>query len=122
MKCAVTSCTNAAMNHLDSDFCSNHTREAYVTKGSFRTRGERIGALVDEKNAAYGDSFQRSGEVMKLLYPDGIKPEQYVDALGIVRVVDKLFRIAHRKDAFGENPWDDICGYGVVAGGKESLK
>ena len=31
--------------------------------------------------------------------------------LAITRVVDKLFRIANRKDAFGENPWQDIAGY-----------
>lgn len=86
---------------------------------SFEARATRIGKLVDEKNKAYGDSFSKSGAVLAIIYPEGIKPEQYKDALGMVRVIDKLFRIAARKDAFGENPWDDLCGYGVVAGGKE---
>jgi hypothetical protein len=48
------------------------------------------------------------------LYPDGVKPEQYVDLLVTVRIVDKLFRIANRKDALGENPWQDIAGYGIL--------
>jgi hypothetical protein len=86
---------------------------------SFAARAARIGRLVDEKNAAYGDSFSRSGEILERLYPNGIRPEQYRDALGVVRVIDKLFRIATKKDAFGESPWDDVAGYGVVAGGKE---
>ena len=34
--------------------------------------------------------------------------------LGITRVIDKLFRIANRKEAFGENPWEDIAGYGLL--------
>lgn len=73
-----------------------------------------IGTLVQEKNEAYGDSFSRAGDIMELLYPDGIMPSQYKDALGVVRVIDKLFRIATRKDAFGESPWKDIAGYGVL--------
>lgn len=75
---------------------------------------QEIGDVVAEKNAAYGDAFNRAGEVMRVLYPNGIAPEQMVDALGVVRVVDKLFRLANQKDAFGESPWRDIAGYGVL--------
>lgn len=80
----------------------------------FKRIGREIGELVAEKNAAYGDSFARSGEFLKLLYPNGIKPEQYGDALGLVRVFDKQMRIATNKRALGESPWRDIAGYGVV--------
>lgn len=76
--------------------------------------GTAIGKLVAEKNAAYGDAFGKSFLVLKTLYPDGIKPEQYPDMLGVLRVVDKLFRIANTKDAFDENPWMDIAGYGIL--------
>ncbi len=76
--------------------------------------GSAIGKLVQEKNDAYGDSFSRSGEVLKILFPTGIKPEQFTDALTIVRVVDKLFRVATNKDAFGENPWGDVAGYAIL--------
>ena len=75
---------------------------------------QELGDVVAEKNAAYGGSFDRAGEVMLVLYPNGLTPEQMADALGVVRVVDKLFRIANKKDAFGESPWRDIAGYGIL--------
>lgn len=74
-----------------------------------------IGQVVVEKQAAYGDSFGKSGAVLRVLYPNGISLKQLDDALTIVRVVDKLFRIATDKDAFGESPWKDIVGYGLLA-------
>ena len=76
---------------------------------------ESIAATVAEKNAAYGNSFARSGEVMAVLYPSGIAPGQMADALAVVRVVDKLFRIATDRDALGESPWRDIAGYALLA-------
>jgi len=38
--------------------------------------GQTIGKLVDEKQAAYGDSFGRSGAVLRLLYLAGINLDQ----------------------------------------------
>jgi len=73
-----------------------------------------IGALVQEKNEAYGDSFGQSCRILEVLYPSGIYPHQYRDALAITRVIDKLFRLANKKDAFGESPWRDICGYALL--------
>lgn len=72
-------------------------------------------ALVIEKQAAYGDSFGKSGEVMRILYPDGVPPEKLEDALTVVRVIDKLFRIATDRDALGESPWKDVLGYALLA-------
>jgi hypothetical protein len=80
----------------------------------YQKLGTEIGRLVDEKNKAYGDSFNKSGEILKILYPNGVEPSQYVDMLGVVRVIDKLFRIATQKDAFNESPWKDITGYGLL--------
>ncbi len=34
--------------------------------------------------------------------------------LAITRIIDKLFRIATKKDAFGESPFKDIAGYGIL--------
>jgi hypothetical protein len=44
--------------------------------------------------------------------------------LAITRVIDKLFRIATKKDAFGESPWRDICGYAIlgIANDEEEAK
>jgi hypothetical protein len=76
--------------------------------------GEDIGKLVQEKNEAYGDSFGQACRILEVLYPNGINPRQYRDALAITRVIDKLFRLANKKDAFGESPWRDICGYSIL--------
>lgn len=78
------------------------------------TIANEIGELVQEKNKAYGNSFGKSGDFLKLLYPDGIKPEQYQDMLLVVRIFDKQMRIANKKDAFGESPYRDIAGYGIL--------
>jgi hypothetical protein len=89
---------------------------------TYREIGEEIGKLVQIKNDAYGDSFAKSGLILETLYPNGIRPDQYKDALGVVRVVDKLFRIATRKNAFGESPWADVAGYGILGVMRDQLE
>lgn len=74
-----------------------------------------IGELTSKKNAAYGDSYAKSSEILRVLYPDGVRLDQYEDMLGIARLTDKMFRISNQKEAFGESPWRDICGYGLIA-------
>jgi len=84
----------------------------------FKDEAIKIAELVSIKQDAY-DSFGRSGEIIKVLYPDGIKPEQYKNALSVIRIIDKLFRIANKKDSFEENPWKDIAGYALLSIVKE---
>ena len=81
-----------------------------------------VADTVVAKQEAYGDSFGRSGEVLKILYPAGISRESMRDALTITRVVDKLFRVATKKDAFGESPWLDVAGYALLAAKTDSKK
>lgn len=77
--------------------------------------GVQQGQLVTEKQAAYGDMIRGAQATFRILYPEGIKPEQYDDALLVLRVVDKLGRITRgQKKAFGESPWRDIVGYGIL--------
>jgi hypothetical protein len=86
-----------------------------IMHGKFEEIGAAVGRLVDKKNNAYGDAFGKTGFILKILYPHGIRPDQYADLLAIVRILDKFFRIAsHRKDPMGENPWMDVAGYGVL--------
>jgi hypothetical protein len=73
-----------------------------------------LGSLVKEKQEAYGDSFSKSEKIINILYPNGVKPENYRDLLTITRIIDKLFRIATRKNAFGESPYRDIAGYALL--------
>lgn len=77
-------------------------------------KGAELGELLQKKNDAYGDSFFKAGEFLRLLYPDGLQPSQYDDALCLVRIFDKMSRIATDRDAFGESPYDDIAGYGIL--------
>ncbi len=81
----------------------------------FRPPAIEVAETVKKKNAIYGNSFEKAGEVLKILYPHGIQLEQYQDVLTVVRILDKFFRIATDKDALGENPWEDICGYSLLA-------
>lgn len=91
-------------------------------QGVYTALGEEIGRLVEQKQAAYGDSFGRSGEVMRILYPQGIAPEQMEDALCVVRILDKLFRVATDRDALGESPYRDIAGYGLLGAARAGVK
>lgn len=87
---------------------------------SFAQLGIEVGRLVEEKNEAYGDSFSKAGKIMQSLYPNGISLLQMEDALVVVRILDKLSRIANRKDAFKENPYRDIAGYGLLGMRRET--
>lgn len=81
-------------------------------------RAESLGELVMRKQLQYGDSVTRSGEILEILYPDGVRPDQYADVLLTVRVLDKLSRVSQRSqdgiDLGGESPWRDIAGYGLL--------
>ena len=80
----------------------------------FADLGLEVGNLVAKKNKAYGDSAGTAGEMLKLLWPNGVPVEQYNDMLLLVRVWDKMKRIATDKTALGEDPWADITGYGLL--------
>jgi hypothetical protein len=80
----------------------------------YKEIAEEIGDVVDVKNAAYGSSFAKSGDFLRLLYPDGISVDRYEDMLLVVRIFDKQMRIATDRDALGESPFGDIAGYGIL--------
>ena len=88
----------------------------------YHTIAKRVADTVVEKQAAYGDSFTKSGDVLRILFPDGIPTERMNDALTITRVVDKLFRAATMPDAFGESPWLDVAGYALLAARRDEAK
>ncbi len=88
-------------------------------KSNFQKIGEEVGNLVTEKNVAYGNSFYDCSKFLEILYPEGISPENYGDMLCVVRIFDKLKRIATKKDAFGESPYRDIAGYAILGVNKD---
>jgi hypothetical protein len=48
-----------------------------------------------------------------LLYPNGIQPDQFDDALLLARIWDKMSRVATDRNALGESPYMDLAGYGI---------
>lgn len=80
----------------------------------YETIALEIARLVTTKQIQYGDSFSKAYLVMQVLYPDGISKEQMKDALVVVRIIDKLFRIANGNQG-EENAFSDINGYSLLA-------
>lgn len=85
-----------------------------TTPTRFTQMGTEIGKRVDQKSVTYGDAFAKAGSFLELLYPNGVKPEQYADLLIQVRIFDKQMRIATDLQAFGESPFADLAGYGLL--------
>lgn len=85
--------------------------------------GSDLGVLITDKQRQYGDSVTKSGKILAVLYPEGVPLHAYYDALMVVRVLDKLSRIAQRgpngQDLGGESPWKDIAGYGLLGQAKD---
>ena len=77
-----------------------------------------LAELLCQKQAAYGDSFTRAEHIIRVLYPEGIPNGKYQDALTVIRIIDKLFRIANAKDTNQEDPWLDIAGYSLLSLGR----
>jgi hypothetical protein len=74
-----------------------------------------LGKLLAEKNQAYGDAFSKTTQILTLLYPQGIKVEQFKDVHVLVRMLDKMSRIAQDNDPMGESPYKDLAGYAILA-------
>jgi len=79
--------------------------------------GQRLSDLVAAKQQQYGDSIARSAHMLHALYPEGVPPHAYGDLLLVVRMLDKLARIAARgedgRNRGGESPYTDLAGYAL---------
>ena len=80
----------------------------------FESLGLEVGKLVTEKDAAYGNSFGTAPKILALLYPDGVRVDQYADLLTVVRMLDKLKRVATANADDPEDAWEDLCGYSLL--------
>jgi hypothetical protein len=74
-----------------------------------------LSTILSMKNEAYGNAFDKTTQILTLLYPNGIKVAQFKDVHVIVRMLDKLSRIARDNDPMGESPYMDIAGYSILA-------
>jgi hypothetical protein len=89
---------------------------------AYHVHAKGVADTVAIKNAKYGDSFNQSGDFLRLLYPDGIRPLQYGDMLALIRIFDKAKRVATDKYALGENPFHDMAGYCLLALARQDTK
>jgi hypothetical protein len=109
---------------------SHEVGQAPQAPGCYETLGSEIGALVDEKQRAYGDSFGRAHRVLHELLADYYDEGREVyelprtmlpHLLTITRILDKLFRVVTNPngDRMGESPYRDIAGYALLAVARE---
>lgn len=88
----------------------------------FHKSAEQLADLVSEKNIAYGDSANKVHLIMEILFPKGIPLKAYKWVLILTRILDKIIRLAEmlgkddfdETDPMGEDPWQDIAGYGLL--------
>jgi hypothetical protein len=96
------------------------TNEEHLSKKAKRLRhvGVEVTKNTIEKNKKYGDAVRTVCALLHLLYPDGIQPWQYANSLLLIRLLDKVVRIAsytpERLNADDETPWVDVAGYGLL--------
>ena len=81
---------------------------------SFRAVAEEVAAEVEEKDRRYGRAVLRGVEVLKILYPEGVRPDQYADAFLTLRLFEKRSRIASAQDDDLEDARRDSLGYCLV--------
>jgi hypothetical protein len=115
--CLSCGTTNTAVENKKGEIEVHLTfgiKKAKIEAPTFAEIGAQIGKLVEEKQKQYGSAVSSAGPILKELYPDGIKPEQYNDLALIVRMLDKISRITKGNGEGGEDAWGDIIGYGIL--------
>ena len=86
-----------------------------MSTSTIHETAEQLADLFVRKNEAYGDSIGKSVEMLKLLFPNGIGPDYYLDAILYARRFDKWSRLAQGADLHGEDPRIDDAGYALYA-------
>lgn len=113
-------------DQLESHECLAETANSGDTEGlavaTISEYAAEIGRLVEEKDAAYGNSYERSHELLAVLYPDGVPPSQYKNMQVFSRMFDKMFRLVTDPDAFSESPWRDMAGYTLLMARNEDRR
>lgn len=111
------SCHGLSIGNPQINWCSNYLPEKkqrtthMQAKNKYHEIASKLADITEEKNKAYGNSVGDTPKILALLYPGGVPLDKYLDMLSIVRILDKIKRIATDKDALGESPYADILGY-----------
>ena len=91
---------------------------------SYKQLASELGSLVDTKNKAYGNSFNKTAEMIKLFLQDYQNedgtftiPECMVEVISRqTRFIDKQSRIFNNPsgDLMDESPYSDMAGYSLL--------
>jgi len=86
--------------------------------GQYEKLALEIGSLVQSKNKAYGSAFDKAGEFLSVLFPNGVPVDRYKDMLCLVRMFDKMMRISTSEfegtDEKREEAYRDLAGYSLL--------
>ena len=69
-------------------------------------------ALLEEKEKRYGRAYLDVPKMLQILYPNGVRPQEYNTLLTITRILDKIYRLSNNDTT--EDPWLDIAGYAFL--------
>jgi hypothetical protein len=89
-------------------------RKDKATPRPLENLGTRLGVMLQAKNEAYGSAFLKCDEFLSILWPDGVPRSAYGTMLILVRMFDKMMRIATAPDAFNEDAESDLAGYAML--------
>lgn len=93
-----------------------------ITLNSIITdKASQLASFLIEKNAQYGDATTKVANILSILYPNGIQPDQYMEVLVVVRMLDKFCRIATNHKDNKEDAWADLSGYSLLQVAKRAL-
>jgi len=90
------------------------TKKAPKKESDFHALASELADMLTDKNRKYGDSYARMAHVLPIFYPDGVPGEHLLDAVFILRIVDKLMRISSAQKDDDEDAVADIAGYAIL--------
>jgi len=84
------------------------------SRSSFEGIALELSSMLEDKNRKYGDSYAKMAHVLPLFFPNGVPADKLLDAIFILRIVDKLMRIASNQPDEDEDPIKDVAGYAIL--------
>jgi hypothetical protein len=106
--------------------CPTKEKPASIPElGRYEKLALEIGSLVQSKNKAYGSAFDKAGEFLSVLFPNGVPVDRYKDMLCLVRMFDKMMRISTSEfegtDEKREEAYRDLAGYSLLGLNSEKM-
>lgn len=80
-------------------------------ESKYVTKALEIAEMLQNKAEVYGNQFETSEAMLKLVYPDGIAPHQYKDAAIFINIFDTIIRMTNSEYTQG---FDYLAGYGII--------